>query len=766
MRIICVLIAALLTTATHAAPPRGLLYDRARSGNGLDLQQAGDSLFGTVYTYDHTGATQWLWIQTTQAEAPSGALTRYVRDASGALQAETVGDFSLGVEGSACPDGQSRPGARAQRSFRFSVDGQQQQWCIEALLPAQTVSHGVLNGAWYAPGDAGWGLFAHFYPGGGDTLSYHTVYYHDPAGRPRWAYAQQSAPGFQQTLHWQAPRSACLGCAASASPPLAMGSADLRLASTQDAPTLPNRMVLSVGAPGQAAFQRSADLRLLSTPVTVPSAASTREGVIEGQVLAEGHHAYFGIPYVRAPVGALRWRAPQALPARDTALRTTQIGPGCPQPTDQGLFGSAPASLNEDCLSLNIWQPATPGPHPVLVWIHGGGLIMGSSGDQLSGTLVYDGRAYARESAVLVSINYRLGPLGYSALRAFNGEAPDHPTAGNYGLLDQIAALQWVRDNIRAFGGDPGAVTIFGESAGGVSTCALLSSPLARGLFHRAVMQSGNCLRSVPSLSTALAQGDQLTADLGCSGSAEAVRACLRALPAERIIAVGRPITSFGTGGSTYGLTVDGHALTETLQQAVASGRSARVPLLIGVNDDEMTTLSSPATLPQTVAGYEAQVRSQFPVIAPAVLARYPASAYPSPARAWQDLLDDLAFTCANRRAADDHASSGQPVYHYALTDILPDPQLAPLESFHGADIVYLFGPRAHALAAERQLGEAMRKAWVAFARSGDPSTPALTWPRYQPGQRLSLELNPARLAPITDYRGAYCDFWAQFVAL
>lgn len=750
-----------------AAPPRGLLYDRERGGNGLDLQQAGDTLFGTLYTYATDGSPQWLWLQTPKSENPAGTLDRYTRRSDGSLQVSSAGNFSFSAKTTFCTSPGDRPGARQLRAFTFTLDGQTQRWCVEDLLPANTIAQHLLDGAWYVPGDPGWGLFTHYYPdASGQPQTYQSVYYHDAAGQPRWAYAQQAAPTFSLALELQSLRSPCTGCATSVDSATPAGSLDLQLSSVQTAPAQANAVRLVIGPDSAPVFRRAHDIELLSAPHAVPGVASTREGLVSG-VTENGLTRFQGMAYARPPLGELRWRAPQPAVARNTVQAALRFGPGCPQSSGEAFFGGAPATQSEDCLTLNVWRPDTAGPHPVMVWIHGGGLIVGASSQQVDGVPIFDGAAFARLGVVFVSINYRLGPLGYLSLREFAGEAPDQPAAGNYGLLDQIAALTWVRDNIAGFGGDPGQVTIYGESAGGVSTCALLSSPRARGLFHRVIMQSGNCLKTVPDLGTAYAQGDRLANAVGCAGQAgDARRACLRAVSATALVASGNGTVGFGREGESYGLVLDGFALTATPMQQVASGQAAPVPLLIGVNDDEMTTLLSTSVLPATVAAYETQVRTQFSLIGNAVLARYPASAYASPARAYQDIYDDLAFSCANRRAAADHASAGRAVWHYALTEILPEPQLALLESFHGLDIPLLFGPRVQAQAPERLLGERMRAAWVAFARTGDPATAQQPWPRYDSATRLSLELNSARLTPLTDYRRDYCQFWAQYVAL
>jgi para-nitrobenzyl esterase len=279
-------------------------------------------------------------------------------------------------------------------------------------------------------------------------------------------------------------------------------------------------------------------------------------------------------------------------------------------------------------------------------------------------------------------------------------------------------------------------------------------------------VQSGNCLWNPPTLATALAQGDRVTRAAGCEAAPDR-RACLRALtPAQLLAAVPPVIDPAGlSDGESFGLAVDGFVLPESPGRAIAAGRAAPVPLMIGVTDDETTTLVPANSLPATVAGYEAAIRARFPMLAEPVLARYPASGYASPQRAYQDLLDDLLFACAARRAAADHAAQGAPVHHYVLTEILPD--LAPLESFHGLDVALLFGPRAQAGSSERALATRMQQAWIDFASGREPgSGTPVAWPRYRADARRSLEWNGERAAILEDDRGATCGFWSQFVVL
>jgi para-nitrobenzyl esterase len=768
-RLFAAVVMLLLAAPLQAAVEANLWYDRQHDGHGLDLHRAGTTLFGTFYTYDAGNAVQWLWIQTADVAAPSGALTRY-RRVQGALSASVAGAIAL-TPVSACPDGLARPGARALLRMDFVLDGTAASWCVEPLLPSTPEPLALLSGAWFDPADPGWGVMSHAFTGGdGRSQIYRTVYFHDATGDPRWAFAQDLAgASLTQAQTYYTPYVECFGCPTSTVLTVAIGNATLTL--TQPlalADATRNRVALTLGFAGGAAFARDSALALLSQPNRVPGAAATAEGPLAGRVLGSGIERFDHVPYAAAPLGTLRWRAPQA-PAVRAALRDARtLGPGCPQPPPQGAFGAAPATQSEDCLQLYVWRPAAPGPHPVMVWIHGGGLTQGSAVQQLGGNLSYDGERYAQAGVVYVAINYRLGSLGYLAQRDFVGEAPDQPQAGNYGLLDQVAALRWVRANIAQFGGDPERITIFGESAGGVSTCALLTAPAAQGLFERVVVQSGNCLWNPPSLALALEQGDRVTTATGCAGAPDR-RACLRALTPEALLAAVPPVIDPGNSsdGESFGLVVDGFVLPEAPGRAIAAGRAAPVPLMIGVNDDETTTLVPALTLPATVAGYEAAIRARFPGIADQVLQRYPAAAYATPQRAYQDLLDDVRFACAARRAAADHAARGNAVYHYALTEILPDPGFAALESFHGLDIVLLWGPRAQAQASERALAERMLRSWVDFAFGREPgSSDAVAWPRYRVDARTSLELNGASTTVLDDYRGAYCSFWNQYFVL
>jgi para-nitrobenzyl esterase len=763
------------TPSFSAGQASGQWFDRFHNGHGLDINRAGGIVFGTFYTYAPDGRSEWLWLQMPQADVLNGNFTRYRKIGTAPPVAEVVGQFNLQAV-TQCADGIARPGARALLEFRFSLPQGSQVWCLEPLLPDTTVAEQALDGHWYVPdSDSGWGLVTHYYGNAGSTQAFHSIYFFDGTGYPRWAVANATVSGFQQRIDFYTLQGSCFGCATNNVSAAPIGFADLTLRSPQLNHQNANQINLSLRVDSNSSFIRSGRMFLLSAAKSVPLIRSSAQGLIKGQRVSDAVERFSNIPFAAAPISTLRFRAPQITPLRQQTLDATTVGPGCIQPSGLGLFSGAPAQQSEDCLQLNIWQPVIsnataplPVPLPVMVWIHGGGLTIGSAVEQVSGRLVYDGAKLAEKGVVVVSINYRLGPFGYLGLRPMVGENADQPSAGNYGLLDQIAALKWVRDNIAQFGGDPNAVTIFGESAGGISTCALIASPLARGLFARAISQSGNCLTQPKTIEATLSQGDRITAAAGCANlDANASKTCLRNLSASALLSASNAAINLGVTatGESYGLTVDAFSLIESPASAVSSGRAAQVPLMLGVNDDESTSTTPASTLPATAAGYEALVRSQFTAIADLVLARYPVASYASPPLAYQDLLDDVRFVCANRRAATDHSARGNAVFHYALTDTLPDPQLAPLQSYHGLDIIFLFG-RSAGLAAELDLREKMQTAWTNFAKTADPGNAlGYPWPRYD-SQKRSAELNSAARAVLTDYRGDYCAFWARYVAL
>lgn len=488
-------------------------------------------------------------------------------------------------------------------------------------------------------------------------------------------------------------------------------------------------------------------------------------GVADGDVIA-----WKGIPFAAPPLGPLRWRHPQPPPKRDAVLEATDFGPACPQvaanPLRPGADGPQGA---EDCLHLNIWAPAVgEGPWPVMVWIHGGGHIQGSSGEA-----IYDGSSLAAEQGVVVaSINYRLGALGYLAHPALAESAPSGPVAGNYGLLDQIAALKWLRRNLPAFGGDPERLAIFGESAGGVSVCALMVSPLSRWLFSAAIMQSGACtpgrtmraLAPVAGQPDAYEQGRRFSAAIGCGAGADEA-ACLREQPVERVLStLPGSVGILNPDAETYGETVDGWALPQGMAEAVAYGHAAPVPWIIGANADEATVFLSANQKAMSYEAFALLVRRLYPSAAAAILTLYPESDYATGGDALAAVTGDIAFVCPARRIAGWKASWGHPTWLYHFSHVTAAAERLGLGAHHGAEIPFVFrmsaGGPLPLRGPELALSEAMREWWTGMAAQGAPQDRAdLAWPRFNATSNIGMGLDtpPTRVAGWRDDR---CDLW------
>jgi para-nitrobenzyl esterase len=486
-----------------------------------------------------------------------------------------------------------------------------------------------------------------------------------------------------------------------------------------------------------------------ASPGASPLAIATDRGVVVGRA-AGGVRAFLGIPYAAPPVGALRWRPPQPAATWTAPRDATRHGPACPQP-EEGYH----RDTSEDCLTLDLWIPdGTAGKLPVLFWIHGGGFYQGSGSDDL-----YDGARLARRThAIVVTINYRLGALGFLSQRALAAEQ-GRDVLPAVGLLDQRAALQWVQRNIAAFGGDPARITLDGESAGAWSECAQLAMPGSRGLFARAIMQSGACsdaLYFTPE--AANAQGDELTAKLGCTGGDAAV--CLRGKTANELIAA----LPFRRGllllpGVWWGPIVDGLELPRMPLAAIRSGDFARVPLILGTARDE-GTLHTAAYREVSTDELAWFVRGVFgeAAVAP-VVARY---ARPTPKTALNDIVTDGIFRCNTRRIARAASAHGAPVYLYEWTHALDGPPRAhALGPTHGVDLFFLWGASLGIgpSAAEQPLADLVQDLWSAFVHTGDPGH---GWPRYSAADDAHFVLD---LPPSTGARldASTCDFWDSF---
>jgi para-nitrobenzyl esterase len=484
-----------------------------------------------------------------------------------------------------------------------------------------------------------------------------------------------------------------------------------------------------------------------------PLVVSLTDGDIRGKMVA-GTNEYLGIPYAAPPVGALRWRPPQP-PAPWHGIRSaTRFAPHCPQPA--GVFGRA--SMSEDCLYLNVFAPASrPGSRlPVMVWIHGGGFVGGESDDYGPAGLVSDG-------VIVVTLNYRLGALGFLAHPALAAK-PGGPT-GDYGLMDQQAALRWVQHNIGAFGGDPHNVTIFGESAGGQSVLLQLISPGARGLFAKAIAESGGYALNPVSLASAEAAGRAFAAKAGCASQ---TAKCLRSLPVATILA-----DEDQSGASA---DLDGLVLTQPLKAALGSGDFSHVPVIDGTNHDEWRLFVALATAeghPVTAANYQPMIAATLHVsrrIAALIAAQYPLSDYKSPALALSTLGTDAIFSCPTL-ILDQDLARYVPIYAYEFSDEnapSPYPSVGfPYGAAHSFELTYLFTlptvPPSLLSGSQIRLAAAMRQEWTNFASTGVPSAAgASAWPRFTAAGQEMLSLVPPRPVTETDFSAEHhCAFWA-----
>ena len=436
---------------------------------------------------------------------------------------------------------------------------------------------------------------------------------------------------------------------------------------------------------------------------------------------------YKGIPYAAPPVGSLRW-APPAPPVTWPQKRdASQFGPVCPQSkrADGPPVAGASSIQSEDCLSLNVWTPHGAHKAPVMVWIHGGAFRFGSGSAPF-----YDGSAFAHDGVVLVTINYRLGQLGYFAHPALTKAAATNAPLGNYGAMDQIAALNWVKRNIAAFGGDPQNVTIFGESAGGASLLYLLSSPAAAGLFARAIIESGGGWAAPLSLSEKESEGAAFATRQGLSG-ADATLDQLRALPVEATFDLPLKLG--------FGPFLDGRLFSKTPQQAFAAGTNIHVPLIIGSNSFEASLMRAFSIPPETFTrrlssnarrAYEGDAQSDA-TLADAVF------------------TDVVMGAPAHWIAAK--ASRGAPTFLYHFSYVLSMRRGTMPGAAHGSEITYAFATGS-ALATrfgftvtdeDRAMEHLVHSCWVGFAKTGSPQCDGQPWPAFDPAQDQLLELGP-----------------------
>jgi para-nitrobenzyl esterase len=472
------------------------------------------------------------------------------------------------------------------------------------------------------------------------------------------------------------------------------------------------------------------------TPLPQPT-VGTEAGLLAG---VGGNPTVFrGIPYAAPPVGDLRWRPPRPLAKWAGVRDATQFGPACPESPDSPVMMVGPVGASaEDCLTLNLWKPASAlsdAKLPVMVWIHGGGFFTGSGSEAQ-----FDGAPYAARGVILVTVNYRLGRLGFFAHPALDGEDPK-ALHGNYGLMDIMAALRWVKANVASFGGDPGNVTVFGESAGGISVLALMASPQARGLFQKAIVESGAFPRPMASIASVETLGGEFAKSHGIDGPGTA--AALRDLPVETV-APSKPVSpdELGRIQAMAAPMIDGKLFTEDIFASFAHHRQAKVPLLIGSNSLEAVVwLFLPGGKMGTVPIMPADPAKVLGTLGPdkdRLTADYAARFGGDMGKAVPAILTDMTVTAATDFIADQAAASGQPVFRYRFETVPTPLRGLTAGAPHGAEIPYVFGVLdrlrnvgSQTTVADHALSAMVIDYWTSFARTGDPNgTGRPNWPK------------------------------------
>jgi para-nitrobenzyl esterase len=485
----------------------------------------------------------------------------------------------------------------------------------------------------------------------------------------------------------------------------------------------------------------------------------TAAGTVRG-IVAPDHRLFAGIPYAAPPIGPLRFQPPAPVPAWQGVRDATRPGPRCLQ--DPGGDLELGRQTDEDCLTLNVWTPPANDDHrPVMVWIHGGAFTNGS------GALYVARELATRGNIIVVTLNYRLGALGFLAHPALG--APGD--VGNYGLADQQAALRWVRHNIAKFGGDPDKVTVAGESAGGMSVCDHLVAPGSAGLFRAAILQSAPCQAQL-ALPAAEKSSLDYAAEMGC-GQPESAAQCLRALPAGKLR---QPVWYYRIGGDYLSGPVTGtKVLPVDPITAFAENRAARVPVLVGTNRDEFTLFVAIQYLRKardyTAAQYPDLLKDTFGPNADAVEAHYPLSNYASVPLAYSAAVTDGVFACASDRIAHVLAGSEPAVYGYEFNDPdAPAPAAVrqlpfPMGASHSLELRYLFdiGNAPPFNPSQRALSDQMIDYWSQFVSSGAPQAPGQPdWPKFDASTGKVLSLQPDGNRVVTNFEQTHqCPFWA-----
>lgn len=475
-----------------------------------------------------------------------------------------------------------------------------------------------------------------------------------------------------------------------------------------------------------------------------------------------GVRLYRGIPYAAPPVGDLRWRPPQAVVPWTGAKAADHFGPACMQlPTDTGgnAWREGLVPVSEDCLYLNVWTPAqfVDARLPVMVFIHGGGNFRGASSENQ-----YDGAYLAKKGVVFVNFNYRMNVFGFLTLPALSRES-DHHSSGNYALLDQIAALRWIRDNIAKFGGDPHNVMIFGHSAGSANVSSLVASPLAHGLFERALMQSGENLGKGVTLAEAEKTGEEFEASVGAHSLVQ-----LRAMPAEELLtALRRPMG--------MGLIVDGWVLPQDVYSTFAEGKQNDFPLIVGTVGNDTP---GPPSAPTNAAAVPAYAKRTFGSLADEYLKLYTSNDDQEAVKADLEFRSNRAMAAARQLARLQVKTGKSPVYWYWFTHVSPFPEGLMWDgkpakdsgAYHGSEIVYVFDAFPLQDWAWRpvdlRLGDIVSSMWIKFAKTGNPNGPGLpNWPAFDPKADIFLNISDHPEAQKAPY-GDALDFQDKVAAM